>query len=121
MAIETKATGNESMQRSDHQKTGGHTGFIEDGKTSSVTRRDFGDKVSDLADDVKDKAKEAGDTFMEKAGDVKHSMQDAGHNIAEKSRHTHEAIVHFTRDNPTAAVLMAFGLGAILARILPGR
>ena len=106
MASEVKSTGIDSAFRSDHQRIG---------------ERDLADRASDKADRMADKAKEAGDTFMDKAGDVKHSVQATGHNIAERTKHTHQAICDFTKENPTSAVLLAFGLGAILARVLPGR
>lgn len=113
MATEVKTAGIDNTYRSD-QKTSDRT-------SGPIARRDLADKASDMADDVAHKAKEAGEKLIDKASDVGHSMQETGHNIAEKTRHTHQVICDFTRENPTAAVLMAFGLGAILARILPGR
>ncbi len=117
MATEFKTAGIENNYRTDHQKSSDRGG-MSDGANA---RRDLADKASDMADGVANKAKEAGDKFMSKASDVGHSMQETGHNIAEKSKSGHRAICAFTKENPTAAVLMAFGLGAILARILPGR
>lgn len=121
MATEVKAAGTDNTYRSDHLKTNDRTGMADGGAGGSIAKRDIADKASDMADGVAHKAKQAGDTFMDKASDVGHSMQETGHNIVEKTKHTHQVICNFTKDNPTAAVLMAFGLGAILARILPGR
>lgn len=117
MATEVKAAGIDNAFRTEHQKANDNTGM----SGGAGARRDFGDKASGLASDVAHKAKDLGDTLMDKASDVGHSMQETGHNIAEKSKHTHQAVCDFTRENPTAAVLMAFGLGAILARLLPRR
>ena len=118
MANEARASGGfDSASRQDQQRSGDRTGTT----YGALARRDLGDKPSDMADDVSNKAREAGYTLMDRASDVGHSVQEAGHNIAEKSKHTHQAICGFTKENPTAAVLMAFGLGALLARILPGR
>lgn len=110
MATEVKPTTNDSTFRPDHQKTGGRISTMSDANSGS-----------DMASDITHKAKEAGDTIKDKTHDVGHSMQDAGHTISEKYKDTHKAICDFTKENPTSAVLIAFGLGAILARILPGR
>ena len=120
MASDVKGTGMENAYRSEHQKSSDRTGLT-DGAGGPNAKRDFGDKASDMADDVAHKARQAGGKLQNKASNVGDSMQEAGHEFAEKSKHTHEAIVGFTKENPTAAVLLAFGLGAILARILPGR
>ncbi len=117
MATEDKAAGIDSAFRTEHQKANDNTGM----SGGAGARRDFGDKASDLASEVAHKAREAGDSLMDKASDLGHSVQETGHNIAEKSKHTHQAVCDFTKANPTAAVLMAFGLGAILARLLPRR
>jgi ElaB/YqjD/DUF883 family membrane-anchored ribosome-binding protein len=117
MATEVKAAGIDNAFRADRQKTSDYTGMTD----AATARRDLGDKASDMASDVAHKAKEAGDTLMDKASDFGHSMQETGHSLAEKAKHTQNAICDFTRENPTAAVLMAFGVGAVLARILPRR
>ena len=119
MATEVKTAGIGNTSHADYQKSSDRTGVSGVADSGHQDRRDLGDKVSDKADDFAHKAKEAGETMKEKASHVGHSMQEAGHNIAEKSKHGHQAICSFTRENPTAAVLMAFGIGAILARILP--
>ncbi len=116
MTTEIKPAGIDSIYRSDQHKSGDRG--LTDG---SGGRRDIADKASDLAGGVAHKAREAGDTFMDKASDVGHSIQETGHNIAEKGKTSYHAVCDFTKANPTAAVLMAFGIGAILARILPGR
>ena len=117
MATEVKSTGIDSAYRAEHQKTSDQSGM----SGGASARRDFEDKASEMADSAAHKAKEVGNSFMDKASDVGHSMQETGHNIAEKTKHTHRAVCDFTKENPTAAILMAFGLGAILARVLPGR
>lgn len=121
MASETTTPGIDNPFRSEYQKTSERARLSADSTLNPGTKRDLGDKTSDVADDVASKAKDAGDAFIDKAGEVGHSMQETGHNIAEKTKHTHQAIRRFTKENPTAAVLMAFGVGAMLARMLPGR
>lgn len=121
MATEVRTSGIDGGYRSEPQKAGDRTGMTDSANSGSSTRRDFADKASDVGDDIAHKAKQAGDTLRDKASDVGHSMQEAGHNIAGRAKHTHQAICSFAKENPTAAVLMAFGLGAMLARILPGR
>lgn len=119
MATEIKSQGIDSNYRTDQQKSGDRTGLTDSAGSGSSTRRDFADKGSDIADDIAHKAKQAGETLKDKADDFGHSMQETGHNIAEKTKHGHKAVCDFTRDNPTAAILIAFGVGAILARVLP--
>lgn len=121
MAGDTMTSGIDSPFRSEHQKTTDRARLSGDSMTNPGVKRDLGEKASDAADDVASKAKDAGDAFIDKAGEVGHSMQETGHDIAEKTKHTHQAIRRFTKENPTAAVLMALGVGAILARMLPGR
>lgn len=117
MATEVKTSGIDNAIRAEHQRINDRAGMA----GGATTVRELGDKASDLANEVAHKARELGDTLIDKASDVGHSMQETGHNIAEKSKHTHQAVCDFTKANPTAAVLMAFGLGAILARLLPRR
>ena len=135
MANETKAIGIDSDYRTDQHKTS--IGMPGGASPSSIASRDLHGKASDMADDpthkswdadddsfmdkAKDKAKDAGDAIMHKASDVGYSMKEAGHDIAVKSRHSHQAVCSFARKNPTTAVLLAFGVGAIVARILPRR
>lgn len=121
MANEVKAPKIDSSYKSDSQRASDLTGLKDDSGYNPSGDRDLTDRAADKADSFADKAKDAGDSFMDKASDIGHSMQDQGHNIAEKSKKSHQAICKFTKENPTTAVLMAFGLGAILARVLPGR
>jgi len=121
MANEIKSSGIDNTYRSEHEKRSDSASVVADPTKDSIAKRNFSDSASGMADDVAHKAKEAGDTLKDKASDVGHSLQDTGHNIAEKTKHSHKAICDFTKENPTAAVLMAFGVGAILARVLPGR
>lgn len=126
MATEVKTTGMETATGSNYPRTGERAGMSDVSNTGTSTRRDLGDKADEAAhkareagETLKDKAKDAGETIKDKASEVGHSMQETGHNIAEKSKTSHQAICKFTRENPTAAVLLAFGVGAILARVLP--
>ena len=54
-------------------------------------------------------------------GDAAHSMQKDAQGISEKATHTHQVICDFTKENPTAALVMAFALGVVLSRFLSGR
>ena len=120
MATDVKSSGMESIHRSG-QQSGERAGINAATHEGSSTRYDLKGNEAGSADSIAGKAKEAGDTLMDNASDDGHSMQETGHNIAEKSKHAHKAICDFTKENPSAAILLAFGLGAILARVLPGR
>lgn len=121
MATEVKTSGIDGTYGSDQQKKNDRLGITDSSNAHSNTNRDLSDRASDMADDVSHKAKQTGDTLKEKASDIGHSMQESGHHLAEKTKTSHKAICDFTKENPTVAVLMAFGLGAIISRILPGR
>ncbi|MCC5785290.1 MAG: hypothetical protein JJU33_01160 [Phycisphaerales bacterium] len=53
--------------------------------------------------------------------DAARAMEEAGHHISEKATQTHQVICDFTKENPTAALVMAFALGVVLSRFLSGR
>ncbi|TVQ62436.1 MAG: hypothetical protein EA379_05265 [Phycisphaerales bacterium] len=110
MGIETKSAANDSGYRTDAQRASDRASLSEHGSAASGMKRDFGEKATDVADNLAHHAHDAG-----------HAIQDAGQSIAKKSKHAHGAVCSFTKENPTTAVLIAFGIGAILARILPGR
>lgn len=93
----------DNTYRSDDLKSNDRTGMMDAAANGPCANRDFPDKAFDMA------------------GAVGHSMQETGKYFEEKTKNTYQAICDFTKENPTAAVLVAFGLGTILARILPGR
>lgn len=121
MATEARTSGIDRHSSSENQKPSDRIGMNDGLASNSAVNRDFIDKASGTADEIKHKASDVGQTIMDKASDIGHSIQDTGHNIAEKSKKSHDAICSFTKSNPTAAVLISFGLGALIARILPGR
>lgn len=121
MATEVKSPGIDTSSRSGQQKAGDHTGKTDGADSGPNAWRDLTDKGSDVADDVAHMARQSGDTLKDKADDFGRSLQETGHTIAEQTRDGHEAVCDFTREYPTAAVLMAFGLGVIVAHFLPGR
>lgn len=112
MTTEVKTARIGSSYHSEYQKASDRAGVTGDAGSGQNTDRGLADNASGMADDVAYKAKKAGDTVKDKAGEV-------GHDIAEKSRHAHHAICDFTKENPSVAVAMAFGLGAVIARVLP--
>lgn len=121
MATDYKSAASDSGYRTEAQRTNDRTGMSGQSGDTSVMKRDIGDKATDLANDILHKAKDVGDDIAHKANDAGHAIHDAGQNIARKTKHAHEVVCDFTKENPTAAVLIAFGIGAIIARILPGR
>ena len=121
MTTEVKAAGMGNTYRSDQQKKNDRVGMDDHASGGSIARRDGSDKATDIAEDVSHKAKEAGETIKDKVSDIGHSLQETGHNLSEKSKHSHKAMCDFTKENPTVAVLIAFGLGTLVSRILPGR
>ncbi|TVQ74987.1 MAG: hypothetical protein EA380_11750 [Phycisphaeraceae bacterium] len=104
----------ESSFRSDQKPGDRHT--YSDGRGDSAyaevksDAKDLGDKASGMIDKVSEKAHSAGDAMM-----------DVGKDVVDHTRDGYTAVCKFTKQNPTAAVLIAFGAGAILARLLPHR
>lgn len=119
MPTEVKAGGIDSTRRSD-QQSNDRTGTRDRDTSGPIAGRDLADRESDMVHSIAE-TREAGVPVRDGAGEAGDSMQETRQNIAEKTKDTHQRICHFTRENPTAAVLMACALGAILIRILPGR
>jgi ElaB/YqjD/DUF883 family membrane-anchored ribosome-binding protein len=103
MALDTKPSALDNPYRTDAQKAGERSSYAEHKSDVSGAMKEVGDKASNAMDYAADKAHTIGET------------------IADRAEHTHSAICAYTKSNPTTAVLLAFGLGAILARLLPGR
>ncbi|MCC5822624.1 MAG: hypothetical protein LAT64_03520 [Phycisphaerales bacterium] len=114
MANDVKAGGIDTTYRSDYQKRSDRANIAGETGSGRIDIRDDVNKASEMADEIAHKPREACGTFKDKATDV-------GHAVEGKTKRSHRAICDFTKKNPTAAVLTAFGLGAILARVLPGR
>lgn len=110
MALDTKPSALDNPYRTDAQKAGDRSSYAEHKSDASGAMKEVGDKASNAMDYAADKAHTIGE-----------SIADGGKHIAERAESAHSAICAYTKSNPTTAVLLAFGLGAILARLLPGR
>ncbi len=106
MAMENKTSMTDTAFRSE-QKPGDRHAFTEPRPSDA---RIHEHKTSDVIDKVSEKAHSAGETIV-----------DAGKDVVDHTRDGYNAVCKFTKQNPTAAVLLAFGAGAILTRLLPGR
>jgi len=105
MANEIKDAPRESTFRTEQQKLQDRSPFGEPKKDGG---HEYVDKASSVAHDMVDKAHDAG-----------HAVAETGENIAHKFEDAHSQVCGFTKKNPTAALLIAVGVGAILARLLP--
>ncbi|MDX2147483.1 MAG: hypothetical protein SFZ23_08160 [Planctomycetota bacterium] len=82
------------------------------------------DDASNLRHDVvalKNDAMQAGAHALETGKkSVKHavdSVYDGAREISHRAQSTHDQMCNYVRENPTAAVLIAVGVGALLGRI----
>ena len=96
------------------------------------TRRDLGQDVDALADKVtpskivdRQKNKLFGaltsvkDRVMGAAEDAAESVKDAGHSAGSGVKDAGHAVAHKTQGNPLAAGLVAFGVGMLVAALIP--
>lgn len=107
MSVETKGKPVDHSYRSETNKGVERPAYGSAGDGESFTG-DIGTKIGDLADRTVQKVHHAAD-----------AANDVGHTAMKKAQNGHAAVCDFTKQNPTAALLMAFGVGAILARLLP--
>jgi ElaB/YqjD/DUF883 family membrane-anchored ribosome-binding protein len=105
MANEIKDATRESSFRTDQHKHNDRSPF---GEPKKDTGHEYVDKASNVAHDM-----------VDKAHDASNAVAETGENIAHKFEEGHKKVCSFTRENPTAAVLIAVGVGAIIARLLP--
>jgi ElaB/YqjD/DUF883 family membrane-anchored ribosome-binding protein len=111
MATEIKAsTGSsyDSASRTEQQRTRDGSPYIGDREAAQAGGRDLADKAADVGDRMAESARSAGQCVM-----------DAGGGIAERAKGVHSTVCKFTKDNPMSSILIAFGVGAVLARVLP--
>jgi ElaB/YqjD/DUF883 family membrane-anchored ribosome-binding protein len=80
------------------------------------------DDLTKLGSDAKDYATGAALRAAEVAKDTARQGTDAVLDTAKRatdySKHAHEQMCDFVRERPTTSVLLAIGVGALLARIL---
>jgi ElaB/YqjD/DUF883 family membrane-anchored ribosome-binding protein len=81
--------------------------------------RSVADKVMGARDSVQDTASSAGDRARDTAARAGEKMQDTAHSVAGTVRDTPDAVARQTRGNPLAAGVIAFGVGLLVASLLP--
>lgn len=111
----------EQLQRNDassHQGQSGqgqsHMGSQGQSNQGSGSRASVADLRSDaavLSADVKHMARDA-------AAVVKDGATSTAHDLKERAEGAHEQMCGYVKANPTAAILIALGAGAILGRLL---
>jgi len=119
MANDMKTSGIDSSSRTEHQRTMERGSLTDEKGYGQRGSKDLAEKASDAGDKIAEKASDAGETLAEKAKSAGHAVMESGEDFADRAKGVHSTICKFTKDNPTASVLIAFGAGAVLARLLP--
>jgi hypothetical protein len=81
--------------------------------------RSVADRVMGSRDSVRDTASSAGDRARETANRAGEKVQETAHSVAGTVRETPDAVARQTRGNPLAAGVIAFGVGLLVASLLP--
>jgi ElaB/YqjD/DUF883 family membrane-anchored ribosome-binding protein len=79
------------------------------------------DDVSRLKDDVTDYASSAAHTGVEAVMAGAERVAETGRKAADIARESHGKMCEYVTAHPTTSVLIAVGIGAVLARLLPRR
>ncbi len=79
------------------------------------------DDLATLAGDAKDCAVGVASAGADTARKGAESMMNTASDIAERTRSAHDQACGYVRRNPTTAVLLAVGVGAVLGRVLARR
>lgn len=85
------------------------------GQLKSDVQKDMGQ----LKRDVSEYASGAANSGMEAAREGAAHLMEQGKHVADTAKDTHTKMCEYVRANPTTSVLLAVGVGAILARFLP--
>ncbi len=91
-----------------------------DGNPDASSESKYGKASGDLGD-CGSKVEDAAESLGERAHAAGARISEGGHQLMERSRSAHQAVCEFTTANPTAALLIAIGFGAIFTRFLPRR
>ncbi len=81
--------------------------------------RDLRDDVSRLGDDARRGAGEMAHAGLDAARRGAVHAIEVGERAASAARNSHQKMVQFVSANPAASVLVAVGVGALLARLIP--
>ncbi len=95
-----------------------HTSFSEVRDDVHAVGSDLSKLGSDAVDYATGAALGAADAAKQKAREGVGYASDAAKKATDYSKQAHEQMCDFVRERPTTSVLLAIGLGAILARIL---
>jgi ElaB/YqjD/DUF883 family membrane-anchored ribosome-binding protein len=93
----------------------------ETGKSSDHHRTGFADVKEDLKDLKHDAAAYASDIASTGIDAVKHGADkvvETSKKVGAAAQGTHEKVCDYVSKNPTTSVLIAAGVGAVLARVL---
>jgi len=109
----------DSSFRTDRSESAARPPFDSGKQTSG--KHDEGRHDNSFTKDLGEKAEDAAETLGERAHNAGEVMKAKGQEVMNQSRVAHTAICDFTERNPTAALLIAIGIGAFVARLLPRR
>lgn len=74
-----------------------------------------------VKEDVSSLAHHASEEVRERADRVVHSVQQSGERVGDQVSHYHQSFTRTVRNNPTASIAAALGVGLFLGRIFAGR
>ncbi|MCA9295724.1 MAG: hypothetical protein KC983_04390 [Phycisphaerales bacterium] len=112
-------TTNQKNAYESEQKFGSGAAVESDPRMTSL--RDVKDDVSQLKNDVTDYASSAAHTGVEAVKAGAERVAETGRRAADVARESHGKMCEYVTANPTTSVLIAAGVGALLARFLPRR
>lgn len=86
---------------------------------------ELSDAVKTLTSDLKNTARANGESFVNRAGDKFHAYsedaQAMAKRVADRSRETADTAAGVVRERPLQSMLVAFGVGLVVAKLLDRR